>query len=277
MRQEQSMKNTKNVSSAIFVIALVFGGWASARAQSEITLLAVGPMRAPTQKIVANFEAKTGHTVKVTYGNGAETRRTVAKGQALDVSLIIAPFPGAIASGAIVPGSATLVASILTAVGVPKGRPKPDISTPAAVKKALLAAKSIGYEDPDFTVAGQGPWEALNKLGIADQVATKSQVELGPGAQGISPAATNNAVKTSKRLENGDIDIGLLMLSDMLPEKDKYDVVGVLPRTICAPVPVVGFVSTHASDPAAATALLQYLASPEAAAIWKEAGYEPRS
>jgi ABC-type Fe3+ transport system substrate-binding protein len=39
----------------------------------------------------------------------------------------------------------------------------------------------------------------------------------------------------------------------------------------------VGFVSTHASDPAAAKALLQYLASPEAGAIWREAGYEPRS
>jgi molybdate transport system substrate-binding protein len=271
------MKSTKNACPAIVVIVLVLGGWTHARAQGEITLLAVGPMRAPTAKIVANFEAKTGQKVKVTYGNGAETRRMVAKGQGLDVSLIIAPFPGAIASGTIVPTSATLVASILTAVGVPKGRPKPDISTPAAVKKALLSAKSIGYEDPDFTVAGQGPWEALNKLGIADQVATKSQVELGPGAQGISPTATNNAIKTSKRLENGDIDIGLLMLSDMLPERDKYDVVGVLPRSICAPVPVVGFVSTHASDPATAKALLQYLASPEAEAIWKEAGYEPRS
>src|SRR5437867_7172460 len=192
---EPSMNNTKNVSSAIFVIALVFGSWAGAGAQGEITLLAVGPMRVPTQKIVANFEAKTGQKVKVTYGNGVETRRMVAKGQALDVSLIIAPFPGAISSGAIVPGSATLVASILTAVGVPKGRPKPDISTPAAVKKALLAARSIGYEDPDFTVAGQGPLEALNKLGIADQVAAKSQVELGPGAQGISPAASNNVIK----------------------------------------------------------------------------------
>src|ERR1700719_3682189 len=255
------MKQTKNVFSAIFVVALVFGSWTSAQAQGEITLLALGPMRAPTQKIVANFEAKTGRKVKVTYGNGSGTRRTVAQGQALDVSLIIAPFPGAIASGTIVPGSATLVASILTAVGVPKGRPKPDISTPAAVKKALLAAKSIGYEDPDFTVAGQGPWEVLNKLGIADQVATKSQVELGPGAQGISPTATNNATKTNKRLENGDIDIGLLMLSDMLPDKDKYDIVGVLPRKICTPVAMVGFISTHASDPAGAKALLQFLAS----------------
>ncbi|PYU21260.1 MAG: hypothetical protein DMG30_18060 [Acidobacteria bacterium] len=263
--------------SAIFVVALVFGSGIAARAQGEITLLAVGPMRAPTQKIIANFETKTGYKVKVTYGNGVETRQMVAKGQPLDVSLLIAPFPGAIASGTLISSSATTVASILTAVAVPKGWPKPDISTPAAVKKALLAAKTIGYEDPDFTAAGEGPWEVLNKLGIADQVAAKSQVELGPAARGISPTATNNATKTSKRLEDGDIDIGMLMLSDMLPEKDKYDIVGVLPRKICTPVPVVGFISTHASDPAGAKALLQYLASPEAAAIWKEAGYEPHS
>jgi molybdate transport system substrate-binding protein len=271
------MKTMKSLPVAIFLTALVLSGFWIAGAQTEITLLAVGPMRAPTQKIVANFEAKSGYKVKVTFGNGAETRRTVAKGQGLDVSLIIAPFPGAIASGTIDPKSATVVCSILTAVGVPKGRPKPDISTAAAVKKALLAAKMIGYEDPDFTVAGQGPWETLTKLGIADQVATRSQVELGPGAQGISPNATNNAIKTSKRLENGDIDIGMLMLSDMLPEKEKYDIVGVLPREISTPVPVVGFISTHPSDPAAAKALLQYLASPEAAAIWKETGYEPHN
>ena len=271
------MRRSKIVFQLILGVTLMLGSWTGARAQGEITLLAVGPMRAPTQKIVDSFQAKTGNKVKVTYGNGSETRQMVAKGQPLDVSLIIAPFPGAQASGSIVLSSATTVASILTAVGVPKGRPKPDISTPAAVKKALLAAKSIGYEDPDFTVAGQGPWEALNKLGIADQVAAKSQVELGPAARGIAPTATNNAIKTNKRLEDGNIDIGLLMLSDMLPDKDKYDIVGVLPRKICTPIPVVGFISTHASDPAGAKALLEFLASPEAEAIWKDAGYEPHS
>jgi molybdate transport system substrate-binding protein len=271
------MKHKRYLSSLLFVIALLLGTCAGANAQSEITLLAVGPMRAPTQKIVENFEAKTGHKVKVTYGNGAETRKMVAQGKPLDVNLLIAPFPGAVASGTIDPSSQTLVASILTAVGVPKGRPHPDISTPAAVKKALLAAKSIGYEDPDFTAAGEGPWEALSKLGIADQVAAKSQVELGPASRGIAPDATNNVIKTSKRLEDGNIDIGMLMLSDMLPEKDKYDIVGVLPRRICTPVPVVGFISTHPSDAAGAKALLEYLASPDAEAIWKEAGYEPHS
>src|SRR5581483_5335239 len=121
---------------AALAIAILFGAWSSAHAQTEVSLLAVGPMRAPTQKIISNFEAKTGYKVKVTFGNGSETRRTVAKGQGLDVSLIIAPFPGAIASGTIDPKSATVVCSILTAIGVPKGRPKPDISSPAAVRKA---------------------------------------------------------------------------------------------------------------------------------------------
>jgi len=266
----------KNVYSAVVAIALAcIACPAQAQAQGEITLLAVGPMRAPTQKIVDAFQAKTGRKVKVTYGNGVETRRTVAKGQPLDVSLVIAPFPGALTSGSILLDSATPINTILTAVGVPKGRPKPDISTPDAVKKALLAARRIGYEDPDFTVAGQGPWETLTKLGIAAQVAGKSEVELGPGAQGISPEATRNTVKTATRLANGDIDLGMLMLSDMIPDKEKYDIVGVLPRSVTAPVPVVGFISTHASDPAGAKALLDYLASPDAQAIWKEAGYGP--
>ena len=61
-----------------------------------------------------------------------------------------------------------------------------------------------------------------------------------------------------------------------VPVLNEHDIVGILPRTISTPVAVVGFISTHASDPAAATALLQYLASPEAEVIWKEAGYEPR-
>ena len=271
------MRTARNVLSGILAIAVVFGGLVAARAQSEITLLAPTIAREPIDKILSNFQAKTSHKVKVTYVSGVIARQTVAKGQALDVSLIIAPFPGAIASGTIIPGSATPIANFLTAVAVPKGRPKPDISTPAAVKKTLLAAKSIGYEDPDFTVAGQGPWEALNKLGIADQVATKSKVMLGPGGTGISPTTTAGATTTYQRLETGDIDIGMLLLSDELPYKDKFDIVGVLPRKICTPTPLVGFISTHASDPAVAKALLQFLASPEAQAIFKDAGLEPHS
>jgi molybdate transport system substrate-binding protein len=271
------MKHTRKAFSAIFVMALVFGGLVGAHAQSEITLLAPTIARKPIDTIIANFQAKTGNKVKVPYVNGTAARQSVAKGQTLDVSLIIGPFPGAIASGTIIPSSATPIASFLIGVAVPKGAPKPDISSPAAVKKALLAAKSIGYEDPDFTIAGQGPWEALNKLGIADQVAAKSKVMLGPDGQGISPTATAGATTTYQRLQSGDLEIGLLLLSDEIPYKDKFDIVGVLPRKIYTPSPLVGFISTHASDPMAAKALLQYLASSDAQPILKDAGLEPHS
>src|SRR5438552_1303878 len=97
----------------------------------------------------------TGATISDTSRGSPFTTQAVAKGEPLDVSLIVAPVTGALASGAVIASSMTVVASYQTAVVVPKGAPKPDISTTAAVKKALLAAKSIGYEDPEFATAGQ--------------------------------------------------------------------------------------------------------------------------
>jgi len=278
------MNCRRSLCPAIFAVVLVFGSGVRARAQTEITLLAPGPIRAPLEKIVASFQAKTNYKVKVTYGTGLSTRLSVAKGETLDVSLIVAPFPGAIASGTIMTSSQTLIASFLTAVAVPKGRPKPDISTPAAVKKALLAAKSVGYEDPDFSTAGQGPTQAINKLGIADQIATKSVLCAGNVAY-VAPSvcfapdgAGGGSMRTvDKRIAGGDVDIAMLYLSAMLPNKDKIDIVGVLPRKICTPTAIFGFVSTHASDPVGAKALLQYLASPEAEGTFKDAGLEPHS
>jgi molybdate transport system substrate-binding protein len=262
-------------------IALVLGSGATARAQSEITLLAPGPTRRTLEKIIPQFEAKTGHKVKVTYATGRTSTQTVAKGEPLDVSLIVAPITGALTSGSVVVSSETLVASYYTAIAVRKGAPKPDISTPAAVKKALLAAKSVGYEDADFTTAGQGPVEAINRLGIADAIAKKSKLCAGNTKYSANSSCydpTTGGVRSiEKLLESGDVDIAMLFLSDMLPSKDKIDIVGPLPRKICTPTAVVGFISTHASDPAGAKALMDYLVSSEAQAIFKDAGFEPRS
>lgn len=251
----------KHLLSSVVAVALLLSISGSVRAQ-EITLLAPGPAREPINKIIANFQSKTTYKVKVTYGTGLSTRESVAKGQPLDVSLILPPFPGAVASGSVIPGSQTVVASFLMAVAVPKNAPKPDISSPAAVKKAFLAAKNIGFVDPDFGSAGEGATEALTKLGIQDQVITKSQVPAGGGP-------------VQKGLVSGDIAIGMLYLSDMLPNKD-INIVGVLPKKICTPTDMVGLISTKASDPAGAKALLAFLANPDSQAIFKEAGFQPR-
>ena len=247
----------------ILLLTLAAGSAFTVQAQSEITLLAPGPMRTPLDKIVANFQAKTNYKVKVTYGTGLSTRQSIAKGEPLDVTLAVAPLFGAIASGNVIPNSATPVASFLMAVAVPKSAPKPDISTPAAVKQAFLAAKTIGFVDPDFGSAGQGATEAILKLGIADQIATKIKVPNGGGP-------------VQRGLASGELAMGMLYLSDMLPNKD-ITIVGVLPREICTPTAIVGFISTKAGDPVGAKALLEYLASPAAQAIFKDAGFQPHS
>jgi molybdate transport system substrate-binding protein len=268
----------------VLVIALSFGIPVRARAQGEITLLAPSPTRKPLDRILQNFQAKGGHKVKVTYSGARTTTQSVAKGDALDVSLVVAPVTGPLTSGAVNPSSMTLVASYQTALIVPKGAPKPDISSAAAVKKALLAAKAIGYEDPDFASAGWGPAEAIKNLGIGDQIASKSR--LCANNTTYSPTATNcfdptgeggtrSTLTTQKGLITGKIDIGLLYLSDVLAEQDKFTIVGVLPRDVYTPTGIVGFISNRASDPAGAKALLQYLVSPEAQAIFKEEGFEP--
>src|SRR2546423_4650558 len=105
----------------IFVFTILVG---VAGAQNEITLLAPGPMRTPLDKIVANFQAKTNYKVKVTYGTGLSTRQSIAKGEPLDVTLAVAPFFGAIASGNVIPISATPIVSFLMAVAIPKNGPK---------------------------------------------------------------------------------------------------------------------------------------------------------
>src|SRR4029077_4458515 len=131
----------KYLLSSFLAAALLFGIARSAQAQTEITLLAPGPLgRETIDKLRAGLESKTGDKVKVTYGQGSRdtppygTRQMVARGQALDVSIIFAPYPPAVASGNVEPKSATPLARIVLGLTVQKGAPKPDISTTAAVK-----------------------------------------------------------------------------------------------------------------------------------------------
>src|SRR5437870_5718638 len=128
----------KHLASAVVVVAVALGLSSAARAQSEITLLSPNPIQMTIDKLVADFQAKTGTRVKVTYGTGVSTRKTVASGQASDVSLLFAPFPEALKTGNIDRKSATVIARLRLAIAVKKGAPKPDISTPEAVKHTLL-------------------------------------------------------------------------------------------------------------------------------------------
>src|SRR5712692_475543 len=251
----------KYLLSSAFV-ALILGNSYSARAQSsEVTLIAPGGIRAAIEQLIPGFERKTGHKVKATFGSGGGTKQQVVRGEAFDVPIVQPPYPDVLASGNVVAGSATPLASVAVGVAVRKGAPKPDISTPEAVKRMLLAAKSVAYPDAaGGAAAGVSFNETLNKLGIAEQMQPKLK-----RAQGGAAAMAMTA--------KGEVEIGLTFLSEM--NEPGLDIVGPLPREISTPTSLVGFVSSHAKDPAVAKALLDYLSSPDAAAVYKAQGMQP--
>jgi len=251
----------KRLLSSLLFLAVALGISSNARAQSEITLLSPDPIEATMNTLVANFEAKTGIHVNVTYGSGTGTRETVANGGALDVSLLLAPFPEALAKGNIDPKSATVIATLRLAIAVPKGAPKPDISTVAAVKNTLLNAKSIISVDPDMGSVGGAAMLALEKMGIADQL--KSRIKW-----------VGNRAAVLQSVSKGESEIALgPYLSDM--RGSNFDVVGALPPEASTPVDITGFLSTSVKDPKAARALLTYLSSHEVAPIYEAAKIFP--
>src|SRR5882757_3689819 len=112
---------------------------------AEITLIAPGGIRAAVQQMIPDFERRTGHTVKATFGSGGGTKQQVMSGEAFDVPIVQPPLAEVIATGHVIAESETPLATVAVAVAVRKGAPKPDISTPDAVRKMLLAAKSVAY------------------------------------------------------------------------------------------------------------------------------------
>jgi molybdate transport system substrate-binding protein len=251
----------KSPLSFLAVAALALGFSPRAGAQGEITLLSPDPIKTTIEKLVGDFEAKTGTQVKITYGTGVSTRKTVASGQALDVSLLFAPVPEALKTGNIVPGSATVIARLRLALAVKKGAPKPDISTPDAVKRALLNAKSILSVDPAQGSVGGIALATLDKLGITEQVKSK-----------IQWVRTGIIVQDSVAKGEAEIALGPY-LSDM--RNPGLDVVGALPPEASTPVDITGFLSTSVKDPKAAKALLDYLSSNEAAPVYEAAKIFP--
>jgi molybdate transport system substrate-binding protein len=240
--------------------ALSFGISSSACAQTQVTLLVPNPFRGSLDKLVPGFESKTGYKVKVTYGRGMGTREQVARGEMFDVSILLPPYPEALASGNIDPKSATTLASLTLALGVKKGAPKPDISTPAAFKQALLGDKTIAYVDPTIGSDGFATREALQKLGVVDLIGSKTK--LAPNAGMVA----NLVIK-------GEAEVCIFYLNEM--GNPGLDIVGRLPKRFATPVKVVAFISTHATDVKAAKSLVSYLASSEAEAAYKKDGLEP--
>ena len=243
------------------VLALVVAGATSASAV-EVTLIAPGGIRAALQQMIPDFERKTGNTVKATYGSGGGTKAQVVKGDPFDVPVVQVPYDDVIKSGHVVVASETPLANVSVGLAVRTGTPKPDISTADAVKKLLLGAKFISYPNGAAgAAAGVSFDETLRKLGIAEEM--KPKIKIAQGGAGAM-----------KLLASGEIDYGLTFVSEIITEPG-VEAVGPLPRDISTPTFLSAFLSADSKNPDAAKALIAYLSSPDAAAVYKQRGMLP--
>src|SRR5262249_32328936 len=165
-------------------VAVLCAGHARA---DEITLVAPGGIRAAIEQLIPAFEKASGHTVKATFGSGGGTKAQVMRGDPFDVPIVQPPLDEVIASGHVVANTRTPLATVAVAVAVRKGAPHPDMSTPDAVKRMLLAAKAIAYPDASAGAAAGVSFErTLAVLGIADQMRPKiRRAQGGAGAMAL--------------------------------------------------------------------------------------------
>lgn len=230
---------------------------------ATIKIMSAGAVQAMITAIGAEFERAGGHKLDLHFGTAGSLRARVAGGEAAD--LVVLP-PATIAAfvkeGRLVPDSVTDLGRTVTGVVIKEGAPAPDIATPEAFKRALLAARSVSYTDPKAG-GSSGTFFAglLERLGVADAVAKKAVL----GKRGYEVA---------QMVADGRAEIGTTFISEILTVKGAR-ALGPLPgdlhnvNTYTAAIPV----GSREKD--AARALLHALTAPATRERWIEAGLEP--
>jgi molybdate transport system substrate-binding protein len=147
-------------------------------------------------------------------------------------------------------------------MAVKAGQPKPDISTVGKLRQVLLAAKSIAYSD-----SSSGTYLStvgFKKLGVADQVLSKSRKVRGP------PSGEPVAAVVAR----GEAEVGFQQVSELIHVPGVI-YVGTIPAELQPGFSFAGAVTTKAREPDAAAALLRFLSSPDAAPVLVKAGLAP--
>jgi molybdate transport system substrate-binding protein len=245
--------------------ALVFLSQAGIADAAEIKVLSSSLMKEVMEDLGPKFERATGHKLAITFaGLGAVVKR-VQGGDTADVVIILREGADSfVKDGKAAAGNVTVVARTPgLGVVVRKGAPKPDISSPEALKRTLLAAKSITYGDPALGGgAGIQFTKVLDRLGIANEMKPKTVFTGGAGAGvGILVA-------------NGKAEIGVAQIVELIPVAG-IELVGPLPGDLQETNVLSAAIMAGTKDAAAAKALVNFLRTPEAAAVIKAKGMEP--
>jgi molybdate transport system substrate-binding protein len=259
---------SKRSAVLISACALLGIAVASARArqakEDSINVVTSGAFTAAYLELVPEYERISHDKLVTEFGPSMGTTHNaipvrLGRGEAIDVVIMAAPaLDDLTKQGKIRADSRVDLVQSKIGMAVKAGAPKPDISTLDALKRTLLAAKSIAYSDSASGVYLST--ELFPKLGIADQIKSKCRkIEADPVGGVVA---------------SGEVEIGFQQISELRPVKG-IDIVGELPPGAQRVIVFAAAIPTTSKHPEAAKALIQWLASPSNYTLIQKTGLEP--
>ena len=239
--------------------------WLTGAAQAaEVHVMISGGLSAAYNALVPEFEKATGNKVVTAYGPSMGTTVNaipvrLGRGEPADVLILVGyALDDLIKQGKAEAGSKVDLVNSKIGVAVKAGSPKPDISSADALKRALLAAKSVAYSD-----SASGVYVStvmFDKLGIAAEMKDK--------------ARKIPATPVAEIVAKGEAELGLQQISE-LKAVAGVDVVGPLPQSLQKITVFSAGIAAGAKEAEAGKALIKFLASPAARAAIVKSGLEP--
>ena len=245
-----------------FSILPLMAAAASARA-AEIALLGPASFRVLFPELLSQFEKSSGHKVTAGYAPLGVITERVTKGEAVDVAIVSGKQNEELQKqGKLLAGSRVEIAQVGFTIFVKKGAAKPDLSSADALKRALLAAKSIAVGDPArgggaslYTIG------LLKRLGISEEVKAKSRLEA-------------SGTEIAEAVAKGESEIGIGVASDLSLVAGIEAVA--LPAEVQSYSLYVAGINAGSKQVEAAKALIGYLTSPVVKQALTANGFEPR-
>ena len=230
----------------------------------EIKVIATTAMKTSLDELAPQFGRETGHQLSCSYGPSARITKQASDGEPNDITITTDKgIDDLTAQGRIVAGTRADIASSAMALAVQKGAKRPDISSAAKFKETLLAAKSLGMSNPvGGGQSGANLARIFERLGITE--AMKSKSTYGPGG----PAGL-----IGNYLVRKEVEIGIQQLPELMAVPG-IDIIGPLPPDIQSMTVFSAGLSTAAKNSDGAKALIKFLTTPAAKAVFKSKGLD---
>lgn len=219
----------------------------------EIKVLSGGAARHALEPLVASFPA---HKVTFDFQTMGKLQQSLAAGQKPDLLVVTTEVLERLEKDGKLPaGRGTPLARVGIGVAVREGATLPDISTPEAMRRTLLASKSIVYINPKTGTSGKYVESMIDKLGILEQM--KARTTLVNEGYAVAPVG------------RGEVELGIHQISEILPVPG-VRLVGELPQAFQRYTVYVAVPMTEAKS---VKDFIAHATSPQARERLAKAGY----